>query len=41
MIGYGEKRFSDLDFEMLFQETDHDNDGVINFDDFVRVMMMK
>ncbi len=41
MATYGEKRLSPQDFEMLFRETDYDGDGLINFDDFVRMMMSK
>ena len=41
MGAYGEKRLSPQDFEMLFRETDYDGDGLINFDDFVRMMMSK
>eukprot|EP00806_Schmidingerella_arcuata_P003572 Macronucleus_4240.p1 GENE.Macronucleus_4240~~Macronucleus_4240.p1 ORF type:complete len:176 (+),score=62.16 Macronucleus_4240:1-528(+) len=41
MMAYGEKRLSQQDFEMLFDETDHDGDGLLNFEDFVRMMMSK
>jgi len=41
MANYGEKRLSPQDFELLFEETDYDQDGFINFDDFVRMMMSK
>ena len=36
---YGEKRISDDEIKWLFDETDYDNDGYINFDDFIRMMM--
>ena len=38
---YGEKRLSPEEFEMLFNETDYDQDGMINFDDFIRMMMSR
>ena len=41
MEHYGEKRLEPQDFEALFSETDYDNDGFINFEDFVRMMMSK
>ena len=41
MMNYGEKRLSDGEFKLLFEETDADGDGVINFDDFVRMMMSR
>lgn len=41
MISFGEKRLSDGDFERLFYETINSGDGVINFEDFVRMMMSK
>ena len=41
MMDYGEKRLTAQEFEMLFNETDHDGDGFINFDDFVRMMMSR
>ena len=41
MKHYGEKRLSNEEFVLLFEETDADNDGVINFDDFVRMMMSR
>jgi len=41
MMAYGEKRLTQQEFEKLFQETDYDQDGLINFDDFVRMMMSK
>ena len=41
MMAYGEKRLTPQEFELLFQETDYDNDGLINFEDFVRMMMSK
>ena len=41
MREYGEKKLTKEELKELFSETDHDNDGVINFEDFVRVMMMK
>ena len=41
MQNYGERRLSDEEFELLFQETDYDGDGYINFDDFVRMMMSR
>jgi calmodulin len=40
MFKYGEK-LSDEDYSILMRETDHDKDGQINFDDFVRMMMAK
>ena len=41
MNTYGEKRLTEEEFALLFQETDADNDGYINFDDFVRMMMSR
>ena len=41
MHQYGERRLSDEEFDLLFQETDADGDGYINFDDFVRMMMSR
>ena len=41
MVNYGEKRLTDEEFDLLFQETDADNDGLINFDDFIRMMMSR
>lgn len=41
MALYGEKRLSPQEFNLLFEETDYDNDGFINFDDFVRMMMSR
>ena len=41
MENYGEKRFKEGEFEQLFQEMDADEDGQINFTDFVRSMMMR
>ena len=40
MEKYGEK-YSNEEFEQLFQENDMDQDGYINFQDFVRIMMFK
>ena len=40
-MSYGERRMSDEEFQLLFEETDADGDGVINFDDFVRMMMSR
>lgn len=37
---YGEK-LSKEDIELMFQETDYDGDGTIDFEDFVRMMMAK
>ena len=41
MINYGERRLSSEEFNLLFEETDVDGDGLINFDDFVRMMMSR
>ena len=41
MINYGEKRLTHEEFNLLFSEVDYDEDGVINFDDFVRMMMSR
>ena len=41
MKAYGEKRLTEEEFGLLFQETDADHDGYINFDDFVRMMMSR
>ena len=41
METYGERRLTPEEFAMLFEETDHDNDGLINFEDFVRMMMSR
>jgi len=41
MMNYGEKRLTNEEFDLLFEETDADGDGVINFDDFVRMMMSR
>lgn len=41
MEDYGEKRFKEGEFEQLFKEMDADEDGQINFTDFVRSMMMR
>ena len=41
MMAYGEKRLSAEEFNQLFEETDADGDGFINFDDFVRMMMSR
>ena len=41
MYNYGEKRLSNEEFNLLFDETDADGDGLINFDDFVRMMMSR
>ena len=39
MVIYGEERLTQRDLDLLFEETDFDKDGLINFDDFVRMMM--
>ena len=39
MEAMGEKRLSDAEYELLFEETDYDGDGTISFEDFVRMMM--
>ena len=41
MYNYGERRLSDEELNLLFEETDADKDGLINFDDFVRMMMSR
>ena len=41
MNDYGEKRLTQQDYEQLFDDVDYDGDGVINFEDFVRMMMSK
>ena len=41
MQDYGEKRMTNEEFNLLFEETDADGDGLINFDDFVRMMMSR
>ena len=41
MNDYGEKRLTQSDYEQLFDDVDYDGDGVINFEDFVRMMMSK
>ena len=41
MYNYGERRLSNEEFGLLFEETDADKDGLINFDDFVRMMMSR
>ena len=40
MIKYGEKMHED-EYKLLFDETDYDDDGKINFTDFMRMMMSK
>ena len=40
MEQYGEK-YSTEDFKLLFEENDYDKDGVLNFTDFIRIMMYK
>ena len=40
MIANGGK-LDDNEWELLFMELDADDDGVINFTDFVRAMMMR
>ena len=41
MYNYGERRLDSEEFNLLFNETDADGDGYINFDDFVRMMMSR
>lgn len=41
MEAYGEKRLTKQEIDLLFEETDHDSDGVIKFEDFVRMMMSR
>ena len=40
MKKHGES-LDDAEIEKLFKETDHDNDGRIGFEDFVRMMMSR
>ena len=40
MIKYGEK-MTEGQYQLLFDETDNDEDGMINFKDFMRMMMSK
>ena len=41
MKSYGVRHLSTEEFNLLFDETDADGDGLINFDDFVRMMMSR
>ena len=41
MSDYGERGHTKAEFALLFKETDTDGDGVINFDEFVKMMMSR
>ena len=40
MSKHGEK-IDEVELDKLFKETDHDGDGRIGFEDFVRMMMSR